>query len=72
MTEGFKVVCVGRGNIGKTFAGAWRSAGVSVQLREGRGTFARLKPADVIILAVPDRAIEQVAEALAADRKSVV
>lgn len=39
---------------------------MNVQLREGRGAFARPKVADAIVIAVPDRAIEEVSERIAA------
>ena len=67
--ESFRVVCLGRGNIGQTFATAWRLAGMSVQARDGRATFGKPKAADAIVIAVPDRAIEEVAKAIAARGK---
>jgi predicted short-subunit dehydrogenase-like oxidoreductase (DUF2520 family) len=60
------VAIVGKGRLGTALASALRAAGVEVEGPFGRGAVPRGFPADeIVLLAVPDDAIESVAAAIA-------
>jgi len=50
------IVVLGRGKVGCTLARAWRARGWKVALR--KGTSRTVPPADLLVMAVPDGAIE--------------
>lgn len=57
---------MGRGALGRALARALRAAGRAPRLLSGRGVrSAALKGVQLVILAVPDAALREVAEALA-------
>ncbi|MEM9074249.1 MAG: DUF2520 domain-containing protein, partial [Myxococcota bacterium] len=59
-----KVVIVGRGRVGKGLSAALRASDLEVSLRSGRTTLRGIDP-DVVVLAVPDAAIADVAARIA-------
>ena len=68
---------VGRGNLGRTLARAFRAAGYRAELRPGRkgieGLVRRLRsgPQAIVFLAVPDDAVFSIAEHLAAAARGI-
>src|SRR5216684_3816695 len=70
-TKPTDLIVVGRGNLGRSLARAWRRTGHRVRLVEARGGVPSLvaglrsRPSSIVFLTVPDGAIATVARAIA-------
>jgi predicted short-subunit dehydrogenase-like oxidoreductase (DUF2520 family) len=67
-----RVICLGRGNVGKTFAAALGAHGVEVELIAGRGTTPVTVQGETVLLAVPDGAIPAVAQRVVGSKSTIV
>lgn len=67
-----KVLVVGRGKVGRSLHRALRAASVEARLRRGRSARVAARGFDVVLLAVPDPDVEQVARALVAIERGAV
>ena len=67
-----RVICVGRGRLGKTLAAALRSHSVEVEVVAGRGNAKVLVQGETVLLAVPDAAISAVAQRVVGVKGTVV